>query len=161
MLALLERPEFHGSLHFQSLLTYPDSYGVRPQLVKDFIRILFERLWDQGSLTAGARVELEVLEGERGEEGFIEVKSTGQCLQADLSPNVRPVHARFFVVHTGAVTIKRAELSYFFAYFFSHRSKPIVAESFYQQLNKFGALFLEVTGNFAAKNLKFYAISFA
>ena len=90
----------------------------------------------------------------------MELKSTGPCLQADFSPNVRLPSGRFFAAHTGAVAIKRAELAYFFSYFFSHRSRSIEATSFYQKLNQFGGLFLEVTGNFVAKHLPFLTVSF-
>merc|ERR1712093_338137 len=66
------------------LLKYPKLFGIRPQLVKDFIQIFYSLLWSEDRLKH--RLRLDLLRGPHKERAFIESKSDKLCKDAGVFP---------------------------------------------------------------------------
>lgn len=88
MTALL-KPENIGCLHLKSIMKNPESYDVRPDLVRYFMRSFFTILWNKRSPTHHKLI-LEVMAGRHEERAFLEVRTNEACVRQHAAPLITP-----------------------------------------------------------------------
>lgn len=103
----LIQPQHIGCGHIKLMLTRPDDYGVRPELVRAFLDAFFRSLW------AGAEVDFVVLEGDHQEGAVVNVVVEGEVIGETPIPTITPrVNGKqMFVNHPQAVNFLRKELA--------------------------------------------------
>ena len=85
-------PENLGDSHLRLLLKYPESYGIRKELVQDFIQVIYKTLWNnQGKENElySSKIDLDILSGEHSESAFLEVRSNDACQNLQLAPFIK------------------------------------------------------------------------
>ena len=106
-------PENLGDLHLRLMLKFPEKYGIRKELIEDFIKSLFEIYWEDKKLKN--QIEVDVLKGEHSETAFLEIRSENNCKEERLAPliNTKDNFISVFVNHIDAVEVLREKLSKF------------------------------------------------
>ena len=104
-------------------------------------------------------VNLDILVGNHEEIGYIEIKTSEECLFDGISP-LLPKSLPLFVNNIDSVSVRRKELSEFFAVKIAKNRDGITAEKLYKRMNHHGLLFLDTTGSYIAKHLPFYTALF-
>lgn len=163
LLEALVEPNNIGDLHIKLLVENPGLYSIKNDAVKLFIKSFYKVLWDTSN-PLNALLYLDVLEGSHEETGFLEIKTNEQCLLDQVTPLVAPKESEddsmsLFVNHLDAVGLRRRQTAHFFAAKIS--SDVTISEKLMSsRLKHHGMLFLDVTGEYIAKDLPFYTASF-
>ncbi len=154
-----------GDAHLRLLLKYPELYGIRKELVEDFIRVFYKTLWDNkgDNEIYSSKINLDILNGEHTESAFVEVRSNDSCQNLQLAPLIKTKNKKIsvYVDHLDAVSFIREDLAKFFsekAVMFDAKIDP---EIMHKRLNHHGFVSLETTGSFIAKGLPFDTITLA
>lgn len=71
---LIVKPENTGDLHLKMMLKYPDQFAIRKEIVTMFLTSFYKLLWNKDD-DLSKKLELEVLNGDHRESGFVEVRS--------------------------------------------------------------------------------------
>jgi len=71
------------------MLKAPDNYGIRPEIIKMFLKSFYKTLWDPSN-PLSEKLILDNLVGKRDEKGFIEVRSNEACKKKKLAPLLTP-----------------------------------------------------------------------
>jgi hypothetical protein len=103
-------PAHVGCGHLRLLLEEPDTYGVRPDLVRAVLRAFFRRLW-----SGDPRLVLEVLDGPHKEAGVAVVRTEGAGAPALVTTCPRHGAVELFVYHPDAVAWLQALHALFLA----------------------------------------------
>lgn len=159
-------PENTGDSHLRLMLKYPDLYGIRKDLVEDFIKVFYETLWaDEGAENSvySSKLNLDILKGEHQESAFVEVRSNDSCQHLQLAPLIKTKDKNIsvFVDHLDAVSFLRENLSKFFSDKAKMYGATIDKEVMHKRLNHHGFINLEITGSYIAKGLPFDSITIA
>lgn len=155
-----------GDAHLRLLLKYPELYGIRKELVEDFIRVFFKTLWNKEGETNeiySSKINLDILNGEHSESAFVEVRSNDSCQNLQLAPLIKTKDKKIsvFVDHLDAVSFLREDLAKFFSEKATMFDAKIDSEIMHKRLNHHGFVSLETTGSFIAKGLPFDTITLA
>lgn len=107
LLEELVKPQNIGCGHLKLMLTRPDDYGVRPELITAFLKACFRALW------SGAPVDYVVLDGDHREGAVVNVVIEDEVSRDTLVPTITPqVNGKqMFVNHPQAVSFLRSELA--------------------------------------------------
>jgi hypothetical protein len=71
------------------MLKAPDNYGIRPDIIKMFLKSFFKVLWDPEN-PLSEKLILDNLVGKVDAKGFIEVRSNEACAKKKLAPLIAP-----------------------------------------------------------------------
>ena len=154
-------PENLGDLHFRLMLKFPEKYGIRKELIEDFLKSLFEIYWEDKDLKNN--IEVDILKGEHTETAFLEIRSENNCKEEKLAPliNTKDNFISVFVNHIDAVEVLREKLSKFLSDKENNGIENIDFEKMKKRLNHHGFAVLEITGSYVAKGLPFDTINLA
>jgi hypothetical protein len=112
LLEALIEPSHVGCAHLRLLLSDPDAYGVRADLVADVLRSVFRRLW-----AGDRRVAFDVLDGAHQEEGVVSIWTDMAIPGPPALVTACPRHGdlELFVYHPEAVAWLQAMHAIFLA----------------------------------------------
>mmetsp|Transcript_9372 Transcript_9372/g.18006 ORF Transcript_9372/g.18006 Transcript_9372/m.18006 type:complete len:358 (-) Transcript_9372:904-1977(-) len=163
LLTALEQSENEGDVHIHLMLKSPDLYAIRAQTIKYFLRVFYSTLWNDSDYKD--MLTLDVLPGSHNEKAFLEIRTEDTCNLEQVSPLVSPRDGdseslSVYVNHIDAASIRRAQLSEFFANKIARQADDITAETMFKRMNHHGLYFLDVTGSYVAKDLPFYTATF-
>lgn len=154
-------PENLGDLHLRLMLKFPEKYGIRKELIEDFLKSLFEIYWEDKELKNN--IEVDILKGEHTETAFLEIRSENNCKEEQLAPliNTKDNFISVFVNHIDAVEVLREKLSKFLSDKENNGIENIDFDKMKKRLNHHGFAVLEITGSYIAKGLPFDTINLA
>jgi len=154
-------PENLGDLHLRLMLKFPEKYGIRKELIENYLQSLFEIYWEDKKLKK--QIEIEILNGEHSETAFVEIRSENNCKEEGLAPLIKTKDnfISVFVNHIDAVEVLREKLSKFLSSKENNGIENIESDKMKKRLNHHGYAVLEITGSYIAKGLPFDTINLA
>ncbi|CAD8205919.1 unnamed protein product [Paramecium octaurelia] len=182
LLTSLLKSENTGCMHLKSILKNPESYDMRPELAGYLIRSYFTILWNKSN-PLHHRLILEVMAGRHEERAFLEVRINEACIRQNMAPLLRPKRRitlasvpqgdtsttfheggtteifQAYINHIDAASIRRKELSKFFAENSNLNGVHFEIDVMHHRLNKKGLMYLEITGQKVARYLPFYTVT--
>ena len=88
-MAALLKPENTGCMHLKSILKNPESYDMRLDLIRYFIRSFFNVLWNK-QIDLHNRIMLDIMAGRHEERAFLEVRINEACIRQNMAPLLTP-----------------------------------------------------------------------
>jgi hypothetical protein len=107
LLEELLKPQHIGCGHIKLMLTRPDDYGVRPELILAFMRAFFRALW------SGASIDYVVLGGDHQEGAVVNIVVDTEVSNETPIPTITPQvqGKQMFVNHPQAASFLRWNLA--------------------------------------------------
>jgi len=102
----------HGDEFFKKVLTNPESFGVRAELVNHVTDAFFEVMWRKAD-PLHRRLKFVLLKGPVAPKGFIMVKTPGYCNAQLLAPMISPelCGKQMGIYHGDAAVLLRTEIA--------------------------------------------------
>lgn len=160
----LVKVENQGDYFLKALLSDAVRFYIRKELVEDYIRVIYQLVWDKKTLgldgaILSSKIAFNIYDGTPREKAFISFRSSSRCESANLAPAFAPSFGNYsvFVNHPVAVSSLRADLGKFF----SRQSdlKSVSQEDFLARLQRRGQVNLEEAVHMFAANVPFYTVN--
>lgn len=157
-----------GDSHIRMMLKQPHWYELDGHIVPRVLTSFYTSLWAQNqdknsSLYRSGKLKLRVLHGVSNPQAFIEVSVNRDCLAHGVAPMLTPHQDGrhpVLVSHLDAVKTRREELADFFVRIANVSPFKTSKAVFFQHVDYFGLVALDVTGAQMAAHLPLYHISY-
>ncbi len=156
LLDALMVPDAVGCGHLRMMLEHPEEYRVRGELVRDFLRAFYLRLWDGDD-----RLVLDILEGVHVEQALVRVHVSPTETSRDAVVLMPPSddEVDVFVYHPEAAAFMQVENAFFLAELGWIDVDEVAG--FAEMQNSLGAEQLEATARYLAAGLPICDATFA
>lgn len=155
LLSLLGNADFVGCGHLKLMLKYPHQYEIRPDIVRQVLRLFFQHLWSHPQ-----SVEFVVLSGEHHEQAVIDVKIDGPLRTFSYIPRIPPRigEHQVFVLHSDAIRFLRKHNGLFFSDHLHLKDEETIR--FMKEITRLGGVHLGETAKHLAKGLPVWEAHF-
>jgi len=155
LLETIVKPENVGCRHLKFMLTAPQEYQTRAELVKMGIRAFHQVMWNK-TFTGHTKLCYILLKGAHKEKAFVNVQTAQHCQDQGLAPLISPqtCYNSMFVNHPEAVIKFRAELAHFFA-----KENKQLAQAMITKMNDRGTVQLAKTASAVLKGYPVYTVN--
>lgn len=162
LLSKITQPENIGSIHLKMMMKSPNDYKISKTLVQNAIKAFYSLLWKPKNSQSGVKLKLDVLTGSPNEEGFLTLRPGAICTTSNDGPLLAPQdkNGSYYVADIDSVQTRRAQMAYYFSKIVGAlEGLEIATDTFFNDLNRWGTSFLEVTGTKIGADLPFYSIA--
>lgn len=161
LLKHLIEPGNIGSIHLWLMVQNPYDYKIEKKLVQKVIKAFYQLLWSKKKKYNG-KLQLNVLQGSPNESGFLTIRSGAICTKSNAGPLIAPNHNKmsFYLTNIDSVQTRRAQLTYFFVKVIGGLYQfEIETEKFFNDMNRWGTSFLEISATKIGAALPFYDVT--